>query len=204
MMIRTNSTVISSVSILWLFLCVFGLSKLAVYEHTPGLAKEGPTAWPEVGLAKGADYTLVLSIHPQCPCTRATLQELALAMTHCPKMHAYLLFIKPDGVKESWVKSDLWTTASHFPRCTLIVDEGAKLSSAFHAHISGQSYLYDPRGQLIYSGGITGSRGHAGDNNGLDSIISLANKETTTASNNPVFGCPLFANNVSCDKKSGN
>jgi len=189
---------------LWLSLCIFGLYKLAIYEHTPALAKNGPTMWPDVGLAKGPGYTLVLSIHPQCPCTRATLQELAIALTHCPNLQAYLLFIEPEGVGETWVKSDLWSTCTTFPRCSLLVDKAGKLSAAFSAHTSGQSYLYDPAGQLIYSGGITQSRGHAGDNEGLNAIIALANREKSTVKNKPVFGCSLFSDGAVCQNKSGN
>jgi hypothetical protein len=189
---RPNLLVISSVAVLWLALCVLGSYRLAVYENTPAVASHGLANWPDLGLPRGPAYTLVLVIHPQCPCTRATLQELAVALTHCPNLQADLLFIKPEGTSESWVKSDLWSTASKLPRCSLIVDEGAQLSSAFRARSSGQSYLYGPSGKLIYGGGMTESRGHAGDNEGLTSIINLVNGQALTAKDYPVFGCPLF------------
>ncbi len=203
-MIHSKSVVLSIMA-LWFSLCAFGLSRLALYENAPALSIHGAARWPVPDLAPGPDYTLVMSIHPQCPCTRATLQELAIALTHCPKLHAYLLFIKPEGVTEAWVKSDLWSTAANFPRCSLIVDQAGKLSAAFNARSSGQSYLYAPNGQLSYSGGITQSRGHVGDNQGLTTIISLANKETTTVRSKPVFGCSLFAaDKMLCGKKSRN
>jgi hypothetical protein len=203
-MIHAKSLIILAIMALWLSLCIIGLSKLAIYDNKPDLANLGPARWPNLGLSRGREYTLVLSIHPQCPCTRATLQELAIALTHCPNLHAYLLFIKPEGASETWVKSDLWSTATKFPHCSLIVDEAGKLSAAFNARSSGQSYMYDPDGQLIYSGGMTPSRGHVGDNAGLDYIIALANRKTMTIGNIPVFGCSLFADNVVCRKESGN
>ena len=208
MSIRPTLLVKSIAAVVWLSACIFGLYKLAVYEHTPALApaavsSHGPLQWPELGLPRGSQYTLVVAIHPQCPCTRATLQELAQAITHCPNLQTDLLFIKPEGTSDPWVKSDLWTIASNFPRCSLIVDEGAKLSTAFHAGSSGQGYLYDPHGQLIYSGGMTASRGHAGDNEGLASIIKLVNGELAAA-DYPVFGCPLFADSTNCKQSSRN
>ncbi len=48
-------------------------------------------------------------------------------------------------------------------------------------------------GTLLFSGGITGARGHAGDNAGRAAIVALLNQlnPATTATN--VFGCSLFA-----------
>jgi len=179
-------------------LCGVGLCLLALYENTPATAVEGPALWPSELLIPRAKsgYTLVVAIHPQCPCTAATLQELAVAITHCPHMQVDLLFIKPPKMPVEWVKSDLWRTASAFPNSRLIVDEQGKLSATLHAQNSGQTYLYDADGHLVYSGGLTASRGHAGDNDGLGSIISIVNKETTISNAKPVFGCPLFNSSV--------
>jgi hypothetical protein len=122
-------------------------------------------------------------------------------MTHCPTLQADLLFVKPNKMNDAWVKADLWSIASAFPRCHLIVDADEVLSSKFGANNSGQVYLYDPQGQLAYCGGITKSRGHAGDNDGVTSIIAIVNQETKISNHrNRVFGCSLFADK--CVSKS--
>ncbi len=54
-------------------------------------------------------------------------------------------------------------------------DDGAE-AKRFGAETSGQTLLYDERGTLAFSGGITGSRGHAGDNAGRASLLALINR----------------------------
>jgi hypothetical protein len=53
--------------------------------------------------------------------------------------------------------------------------------------------VYDAGGALLFSGGITGSRGHAGDNAGRSSIVALLNRLPGTHTSTNVFGCSLFA-----------
>jgi len=63
----------------------------------------------------------------------------------------------------------------------------------FGAETSGQTLLYDERGTLAFSGGITGSRGHAGDNAGRASLLALINRSDADRRGSSVFGCPLFS-----------
>jgi hypothetical protein len=46
---------------------------------------------------------------------------------------------------------------------------------------------------LIFSGGLTGSRGHAGDNAGRASVIALLDHGTPSRRSTSVFGCSLFS-----------
>ena len=84
---------------LWLLVIGVGLFILCNYENTPGVAAEPPQQWPvesQIQLApQGA--TLVMLVHPHCPCTRASLGELALLMAHTQgRLKAYGLFLKPE------------------------------------------------------------------------------------------------------------
>ena len=54
-------------------------------------------------------------------------------------------------------------------------DDGAE-ARRFGAETSGQTLLYDEHGALLFSGGITGARGHAGDNAGRASLVALLNR----------------------------
>jgi hypothetical protein len=72
-------------------------------------------------------------------------------------------------------------------------DDGGAEASLFHAATSGQTALYDAAGNLLFSGGITRARGHAGDNAGLTAVVSLLTSGETEERGTPVFGCPLFA-----------
>jgi hypothetical protein len=53
------------------------------YESTPGVAAATPGRWPADSRIKpDADRaTLVMLAHPHCPCTRASIGELARLMT---------------------------------------------------------------------------------------------------------------------------
>jgi hypothetical protein len=61
----------------------------------------------------------------------------------------------------------------------------------FHAEVSGLTMLYNADGKLLFSGGITASRGHSGDNVGRSSIVSLVTCGTSERTRTPVFGCAL-------------
>ena len=135
--------------------------------------------------------------HPHCPCTRASLGELNAVMAMCgSKVEIYIFFTKPSGFSDSWVKSDLWRSAASLPGVHVIQDDEGKTAEVFHATTSGQVLLYDKGGALIFNGGITGSRGHAGDNQGRQSVISLLLGEPVRKHRTSVYGCSLFAKEV--------
>ena len=51
--------------------------------------------------------------HPHCPCTRATLGELAVLMARVQKrVNAVVVFVVPNGVPEKWEETDLWRNAA--------------------------------------------------------------------------------------------
>ena len=50
---------------------------------------------------------------------------------------------------------------------------------------------FDAKGQRLYSGGITASRGHEGDSVGGDAVAALLRGEPTRTAGLPAFGCRL-------------
>jgi hypothetical protein len=72
-----------------------------------------------------------------------------------------------------------------------ICDEGGIEARRFHAQTSGQTMLFDSAGHLLFSGGITGARGHAGDNVGQSAVVSLLKGGIATQHRTLVFGCSL-------------
>ena len=181
---------------LWLLAVTAGLSVLWAWENTPGAAADAPARWPAGStLSRAADApTLILFAHPQCSCTRASLgefQEILARATHPPR--TYVVFLKPIGLGVDWEKTDLWRTATSLPGVTVLRDDDGLEAKRFGVITSGQTVLYDASGVLMFSGGITGARGHAGDNAGRASLVSLLNQRTADRSSTSVFGCPLFA-----------
>ena len=182
-----NKRIIIIALIVWGLIVILGWTMLSRYENTPGEAQASPQSWPAisqiprtVGLP-----TLVMFVHPHCPCSRASMKELSLIMTHCQKnVRAQVVFLKPEEFSQDWVKTDLWKNAINIPGVEAVVDDHGKEAKIFHADVSGQVMLYDILGNLVFSGGITSSRGHEGDNDGRDAIVSFLALYYQTASLN--------------------
>lgn len=181
---------------LWFATAIGGLFVVWSYDNAPGVAAKAPTDWPaETTLARATDRpTLVLLAHPQCSCTRATLGELTEALARAKSLpKTYVVFLKPSSMPDGWEKTELWNTASALPNVTVVADDDGREADQFGAVTSGQTFLYDARGALVFSGGITGARGHAGDNAGRSSVVALLNRGPAVTASTNVFGCSLFA-----------
>jgi hypothetical protein len=177
----------------WMACVAWGLSIVWAYENRPGVAAHAPARWPAASaLAAATDRpTLVFLAHPKCPCTRAGIDELAQVLArsaNAPK--TYILFLKPTGF-DAWEHTDLWKKAAALPNVTLRLDSDGVEARRFGVETSGQTLLYD-RGALVFSGGITGARGHAGDNAGESALVELLTHGTADRHGSNVFGCPLF------------
>lgn len=176
-----------ALAVVWFGACTAGFSLLSQYALTPGKAAPsgGRLAAPRDG------YLLSVFIHPLCPCSQATLSEMAVLLGQCPSLSAELHFVKHHKLTYRVQDTALWQEAIRLPRTRLVVDADGGRASSLGAATSGQAFLADKNGDMIFSGGITGARGHAGDNMGSRTIRELAGGGSRSATN-PVFGCPLF------------
>jgi hypothetical protein len=104
---------------------------------------------------------------------------------------AIVLVEAPDEAPASWIYSDLWDTAAAIPGVEVLADPGGREAALFGAATSGQTLLFDGSGTLRFEGGITGARGHEGDNAGRSSILALLRDDASDRPDTPVFGCPL-------------
>jgi len=185
-------------AVLWTGAVTAGLATLAAYDNAPGTAASAPPRWPVPSrLAMDRDRpTLVMLAHPRCTCTRASVGELAELMARAPQRpKAYVVFVKPGRVAASraWERTDLWDRAAAIPDVTVIRDDDGHEAALFGAETSGQTFLYAPGGDLLFSGGTTGARGHPGDNAGRATLLALLRHEIGSRRTTPVFGCSLFA-----------
>ena len=130
--------------------------------------------------------------HPQCPCTRASVAELAQVMARVQgKVRAYVLFYTPPESSVEWQDTDLRRSAAQIPGVTVLSDIDGAEGQRFGAETSGHTFLFDSKGHLLFNGGITASRGHSGDNAGESALISLINDHKTDRAETFVFGCAL-------------
>ena len=182
-------------AIAWILVVGWGLSVIWAYENRPGTAADAPARWPvQSTLTPASDRpTMVFLAHPKCDCTRASIGELAQILASVPKApKLYVLVLRPAGFADGWEKTDIWKRAAALPNATLLRDDDGAEARRFGVVTSGQTLLYDRQGSLVFSGGITGARGHAGNNLGEATLVTLLTGGPTDRHNSNVFGCPLF------------
>jgi len=180
---------------LWAVALVAGFTRLQAYSSTPGRSEPTPLCWPASSRLRPDPQraTLVMLAHPHCPCTRSSLDELEQLLTRCQGMLAvHVLFSRPARLPENWEKTDLWYRTLRLPGVQVLSDEDGREARCFGASTSGHVFLYHADGRLLFQGGITSSRGHAGPSVGTTAIGSLLTTGTAEHTQAPVFGCPLY------------
>jgi hypothetical protein len=183
----------------WVILCVIGLGAVSLHSFdgvVPHAADHG--RWPQDSrLVQESSERLVIFIHPQCPCTRATLSELEAVLAR----HTVATTLVVSAIDPEWLTS---TVMQHINRIQtgypalidVFLDNDGSESECFEASASGHCMYFNRQGRKVFSGGITASRGHVGDNDAryrLMELIQLNSEVCTleTPSLFPVFGCRL-------------
>ena len=190
---RPANAVIALAALTWLAAIGAGYGRVLAYSLTPGEAATPPLQWPSsIRFQRNPEgATVVMLAHPRCPCTRASLTELNEIMQRAPNARGYVFFLRPAGFDRDWTRTDSWNTARRIPRLTAIVDDQGIEAARFGAHTSGQVIVYDRAGKLVFSGGITPSRGHVGDSAGEQHVAALIAGKSTDFSGSHVYGCAL-------------
>jgi hypothetical protein len=153
--------IVAILVVIWCACTGVGLWAMLRYELTPGATTAVSPEWPgETPLTRdSARPTLILFLHPQCPCSRATLHELNRLEADCGNRFAVrIVFVRPQGAGESWERTDLCRLAERIPAAVVSSDVGGAEASRFGATTSGQALLFSARGQLLFQGGMTPSR----------------------------------------------
>lgn len=189
----------------WLAAVLTSAIVLWAYEKRPsGLVTEATMTWPINDLvACDPDRpTVVMFAHPKCPCTRASLRELA-KLADTSDASVLVVFYVPSGANESWHQTANTELASAIPGANVLWDRDGTTARRFDVDVSGQCVAFSPQEILLYSGGITISRGHEGDNLGAASLAQCLKTSCCTTPGlekpqrepqiYPVYGCTLFS-----------
>lgn len=182
---------------LWLGAVASGFRALWVYSGTPGVAVAATSpAWPVTSRLRriAGRPAVVLFLHPRCPCSRATINELARILTqvgrHPPTAHVVL--VKPDAAPAGWEATDLRDRALEVVGSDAVsCDEGGVEVGLFGATTSGSVLVYDAAGALVFRGGITAARGHEGESAGGRRVLAALRTGTPDRGESEVFGCRL-------------
>jgi hypothetical protein len=194
MSLRGRSWALALLVALWLVVVLSGFWALESYKARPGPSGEARAgAAPATGRPR-----LIFFAHPHCPCTRASLAEIGEIVSRPHGTGLEVVFVRPEGTADGWERGPLWEAAGRLPGASVRCDPGGAEARRLGAATSGHVVLLDAAGRVLFSGGVTRSRGHPGDSPGRRALLdrlSGAAKETWAG---PVFGCPLFSPCESC------
>jgi hypothetical protein len=182
------------VGIIWMSAMAIGQATLLRYEFAPGDPGTPRRHWPASSRVQPdrSRANLVMVAHPRCPCTRASMDELAHIMAQARGLvTAHVLFYRPRRFPKDWERTALWREAAAIPGVRVLTDVDGGEARRFGVVTSGHVLLFDQCGRLLFSGGITGSRGHAGDNVGCGSVIGLLTHRVAARREMFVYGCAI-------------
>jgi hypothetical protein len=166
----------------WATALVFSFHLATSWDFKPGPgAVRRPK--PSVGTR---EPLLIVVLHSQCPCSLATVENLIdLPGSVLAHLKIHLVFTGPDP-RNSPVDS----RARVLENVEREYSDEADVLARFGAQTSGQAYLYNRRGDLVFTGGLTDSRGHEGESSGVSAIQRTVAGQPC-APGAPVFGCAL-------------
>jgi hypothetical protein len=183
-------------TLLWALSLAGGWCVLLRHDRTPNFLGSVPATWPADSslLLDARQPTLLMFAHRNCPCTRTSLGELEQILAHGGgRVAARVVLVAPDGVEPDRVSHDIEARARALPGVKVLTDRGGREARRFGVRTSGHVVLYDMRGRLRFSGGITEGRGHAGDNDGRRTVLAWLQDGVAERRSAPVYGCLLFA-----------
>lgn len=178
---------------LWLLAAGAGLVGLNQHARTPGLIHAPPETWPgNVPIPHTAGVaSLVVFLHPECPCSRSTVTELSRLLSKNPRSLRVTACLAQWGVDRP--ENSMSSALRRIPDVEIIADWDGNIAKRFGAETSGTTAFYDESGRLLFFGGITEARGHEGDNAGEDVLIALLRGNSSSSSTRRnVYGCSIF------------
>jgi hypothetical protein len=172
------------------------MATLFTFDQTAGAVSAVPAQWPSGSAIKrpSRNGALLVFVHPYCSCTVATIHEIATLSAGADSQNGRpsttVLFYRPRN--SGWRPGSLWTkVAKEIPGAHPAWDDDGLEAMRFGARTSGYTLLYDAKGQLLFKGGVTGSRGHEGGNFGIDQLRASIDTGRPAPRGALVFGCAL-------------
>lgn len=195
-----NSKPIQLLAFVALFaMSAIGFVQLTDYSSRPGHPGLVPNRLSDValsdtslsaGLTTDGKPQLLLFYHPKCPCTTATVRILErLNPRFLEPIPITAIAYCADDEPDLWIQSRTTKALSSLDNVRIVIDKGGRLSKSFGATVSGHLLLYNPNGQLTFSGGITPYRGHEGDSPSSLDLLERINSPKDNCMHWPVFGC---------------
>lgn len=195
--VAANSRWFNVLILLWFILILTGTARLWAYQLTAGRQATPPHVWPTSGqLPRHVGRPLLIMVaHPQCSCTRASLNQLERLTARFSALDSrpdvYLSVITEESAETNRSHSAIVEAASRIQGLQVLMDHGGKFAERLGAKVSGTVLLYASNGNLLFSGGITDARGHEGDAIGQRAILAALFGKPSPTDAAPAFGCGL-------------
>jgi hypothetical protein len=178
---------------LWLVGNVTTFGYVWKYKTTPGTTGAVPPSWPADSaiIPVAGKPNLVVFTHPQCPCTRATIAELArIAGELGDHAQLHVVLVRPTDAPPHFEDGAIAERAATIRGVKLVVDDGSE-ARRFGSVTSGATVLYTSDGALAFHGGLTTARGHEGRSPAHAQIAEVVLRDSNTTLTTPVFGCEI-------------
>lgn len=149
--------------------------------------KEGGRANPPEQANRTDAPRVLVFVHPKCPCTRSTLEQILPTLDKYPVTAEFVFLQPPDAIHLQMLDAKLKNG-----QVRIVHDKDGDIARQYAAKTSGQCIVYDAEGHLRFSGGITAGRGHVGPCEGLQAFEAALRRPVSSSVDFPVFGCPLL------------
>jgi hypothetical protein len=190
--------------------CVFVASiTLATwgYDVAPGAEATVPEKWPSApNIAKrgaGTGSRLLCFLHPKCGCSAVTVnclkQLLAESGLNTAPQIVFVSYV-PASHPE-WAEEAILRSCRQIPGAIVLQDPDGDEARRFGITTSGHVLMYSNEGHLLFAGGLTASRGHAGPSAGQDALLKCLRTLEAADRDYPVFGCSIQSSGSSIPRR---
>ena len=190
--IGLRNALLAAAAVLWLG--AIGAGGFAMLNHAYSVGEAGAVdnQWPAGDTIPWtrSSPALVMMVHPNCPCSAASIEQLDRLLATAPgRIEAFAVFRSSTTSDPGAVRRH----AERIPGLRVIEDVAGNIAVRFDARTSGETFVFGIDGALLFHGGLTPSRGHAGAGVGYDALRALFNGRTPGATSAPTFGCSIVS-----------
>ncbi len=191
---KSSTKLLLLVSSLWIGGICAGTIAMLEHGFDPGKKCDAPlNIPPELTALSRNDkpLTVFIAVHPDCPCTGASLEQLDHLLARNPDSVEVVGIVRANDPWQS-KSSSYWKRLEAIPNAHPVADPEGKFAALLGTYVSGSTVAYGQRGNLLFQGGVTASRGHAGPSQALDDLESIARQlAPLELCSTPIFGCSL-------------
>lgn len=134
--------------------------------------------------------SVLVFIHPECPCTPASLRTLSRLVDECTADFDLQILVASYGDTNS-LQSTNARLAEAIPKATVQPDPNGTIAQSLDAHVSGTICVVAPNNNLLYLGGLTNSRGCETIGPHFQIIKQVIQNRWSAAVTTSVYGCDL-------------